>query len=101
MNSSRTTQGTGFFGLLTIVFIVLKLTKVIEWSWIWILSPLWISLVISIVVGISIVAVKYRKSIPCIFKGHNYESKYEVTRFMNGENHKYVTRCSRCGKVRS
>ncbi len=29
--------------MLTIVFIVLKLTKTIDWSWWWVLSPLWIS----------------------------------------------------------
>lgn len=33
--------GVGFLGLLTIVFIVLKLTHVIDWSWIWVLSPMW------------------------------------------------------------
>lgn len=32
--------GIGFFGLLTIVFIVLKLTGYIDWSWFWVLSPL-------------------------------------------------------------
>lgn len=32
--------GIGFCGLLTIVFIVLKLCNVIEWSWFWVLSPL-------------------------------------------------------------
>lgn len=36
--------GVGFLGLLTIVFIVLKLCKVIDWSWWWVLSPLWISI---------------------------------------------------------
>lgn len=35
--------GIGFAGLLTIAFIVLKLTDVIAWSWLWVLSPLWIS----------------------------------------------------------
>lgn len=35
--------GIGFAGLLTIVFVVLKLTGVITWSWLWVLSPLWIS----------------------------------------------------------
>lgn len=35
--------GVGFIGLLTIVFIVLKLTGHINWSWLWVLSPLWIS----------------------------------------------------------
>lgn len=32
--------GIGFCGLLTIVFIILKLTKVICWSWLWVVSPL-------------------------------------------------------------
>ena len=41
--SSVTIQGAGFSGLLTIVFIVLKLIGVINWSWIWVLSPIWIS----------------------------------------------------------
>lgn len=35
--------GIGFVGLLTIVFITLKLTGVIAWSWWWVLSPIWIS----------------------------------------------------------
>jgi len=35
--------GIGFAGLLTIVFIVLKLLGKIDWAWIWVLSPLWIS----------------------------------------------------------
>ena len=33
-------------GVLLVVFIVLKLCKVITWSWVWVLSPLWISLII-------------------------------------------------------
>lgn len=32
----------GFFGLLGLVFIVLKLTGYIAWSWVWVLAPLWI-----------------------------------------------------------
>lgn len=36
----------GFVGLLTILFIALKLTKVIAWSWIWVVSPIWISVLI-------------------------------------------------------
>lgn len=31
-----------FLGVLTIVFIILKLTNVIFWSWLWVLAPLWI-----------------------------------------------------------
>lgn len=40
----------GFLGTLTIVFIVLKLTHNIEWSWWWVLSPLWIPLLLVIVI---------------------------------------------------
>ena len=42
--------GIGFSGVLTIVFIVLKLCKVINWSWVWVLSPIWISMIITIVI---------------------------------------------------
>lgn len=42
--------GIGFFGLLTIVFIVLKLLNVISWSWWWVLSPLWIPVALGIVI---------------------------------------------------
>lgn len=35
-------SGIGFIGLLTILFIGLKLTNHIDWSWLWVLSPLWI-----------------------------------------------------------
>ena len=52
-HGSSTVGGVGFLGLLTIVFIVLKLCKVINWSWIWVLSPLWIGwLVVIILLGI-------------------------------------------------
>lgn len=41
--------GPGFLGLLTILFIGLKLTGHIAWSWWWVLSPLWIPLAILVV----------------------------------------------------
>lgn len=60
MSKTSTTasiSGIGFTGLLTIVFIVLKLTNVINWSWLWVLSPVWIefALVVAIVlIGIGV-----------------------------------------------
>jgi hypothetical protein len=39
-SSSSSSGGIGFLGLLTIVFITLKLTGYIDWSWFWVLSPL-------------------------------------------------------------
>ncbi len=50
--TTKSSGGIGFFGLLTIVFIVLKLTNVIAWSWLWVLSPLWIPFAIGLVIGI-------------------------------------------------
>ena len=38
--------GIGFPGLLTIVFIVLKLLGFITWSWVWVLSPIWIEAIL-------------------------------------------------------
>lgn len=42
-------QGIGFGGILAIVFIVLKLTNVIAWSWWWVTCPLWIPVAICLV----------------------------------------------------
>ena len=52
--------GIGFFGMLTIVFIGLKLAEVITWSWWWVLSPLWlpVSLIILAVVVIAMLKAK-------------------------------------------
>ena len=44
-NSTTVYVGISFCGLLTIVFVVLKLIGVIEWSWLWVLAPLWISFI--------------------------------------------------------
>ena len=43
---------TAFFGFLTLIFILLKIFKAINWQWIWVLSPLWLStaLIISILI---------------------------------------------------
>ncbi len=51
-SSSSSNGGIGFAGLLTIVFIVLKLCKVINWSWLWVLSPIWISIALIIIIVI-------------------------------------------------
>jgi hypothetical protein len=48
-NSSSSGGGIGFTGLLTVAFIVLKLTHFIDWSWWWVLSPLWIGAALALV----------------------------------------------------
>ena len=47
-NTSTSSGGIGFPGLLTALFIGLKLTGYISWSWWWVLSPLWISVLLAI-----------------------------------------------------
>jgi hypothetical protein len=49
-------NNNGWFALvLTLVFIVLKLTDQIDWSWWWVLSPLWLPL--ALVLSIAIIAI--------------------------------------------
>lgn len=57
---------SAFFGFLTLIFILLKIFKAINWQWIWVLSPLWLStaLIISILVIaiiIFIISLIFRK----------------------------------------
>ena len=57
-SSSSASGGIGFTGLLQVAFIVLKLCKVINWSWLWVLSPTWISLILAILIIVFIVWIK-------------------------------------------
>ena len=50
MSSSSSSSGIGFSGALTVLFVGLKLTHVISWPWLWVLSPLWISALIGIAI---------------------------------------------------
>lgn len=49
-NNTSTSGGISISVLLGIVFIVLKLCNVIEWSWWWVLAPFWIPFAISIII---------------------------------------------------
>jgi hypothetical protein len=44
--NNSSSSGIGFGGLLALLFIALKLCGVIDWSWWWVLSPIWIGVVI-------------------------------------------------------
>ena len=56
-SSSSSSGGVGFVGLLTIVFITLKLTHYIDWSWWWVLSPLWIAAIAGIVIFVIVLVI--------------------------------------------
>jgi len=49
-NKSSKNCGIGFVGMLQIAFIVLKLTNFISWSWVMVLSPIWISIILYVVI---------------------------------------------------
>ena len=54
-SSTSSTGGIGFLGMLAILFIGLKLADVIDWSWWWVLSPLWIGFaIIAVIIVIAI-----------------------------------------------
>lgn len=56
--SSRGSGGMGLGGVLLVVFLVLKLTGNIDWSWWWVLSPLWIGGIVALVAISIILLVK-------------------------------------------
>ena len=56
-NEKTTSGGIGFGSLLLLTFIILKLVGVIDWSWWWILSPIWIPVVLLLAVSILLFVV--------------------------------------------
>lgn len=60
-SSSSSSGGIGFVGLLTVAFIVLKLTGYIDWPWIWVLSPIWISICLVIAILLIVLGVVFVK----------------------------------------
>ena len=58
----KRSKGIGLVSTLVTLFIILKLTKIISWSWLWVFSPIWITMIIAIVVfGSILVAGKIKK----------------------------------------
>jgi hypothetical protein len=55
--SSGSSGGIGFVGLLTILFIGLKLGGIIAWSWLWVLSPMWIGFLLFLAICAVLVGV--------------------------------------------
>ena len=58
-DNNSSSGGVGFTGLLAVLFIGLKLGHVINWSWWWVLSPLWIGLAIVIVIIVFVAIVSW------------------------------------------
>ena len=62
LSSSSGGKGTGFFGLLGIAFIVLKLTGYINWSWWIVLSPIWGSILVGLLIFLFVLFVIHRNT---------------------------------------
>jgi hypothetical protein len=60
MADSKSSNGLGIGTILFLIFMVLKLTNYIDWSWWWITAPLWIPIIILGVVGL--IAIFYLKN---------------------------------------
>lgn len=58
-NENDNNVGIGFTGALFLVFLVLKLTHVIDWSWWWITAPLWGGFAIAIIIAIFVFLFSY------------------------------------------
>lgn len=62
MSKQTVTGGVSAWTVLLIVFVVLKLCNLIDWSWGWVLSPLWIPLSIVVLVVIIVLFIYFTKS---------------------------------------
>lgn len=60
--STNNSTGTNISTVLFLIFLVLKLTDTIDWSWWWVTSPLWIAFAIGVVVYLIVVIItSFRK----------------------------------------
>jgi hypothetical protein len=65
-NESSSSGGIGLGGVLFVVFLVLKLTHNIDWSWWWVTAPLWIPAIL----GVSVfVVVCFVACLAALFRG--------------------------------
>lgn len=60
-NRNSSSSGIGICGVLTIVFVVLKLVGVINWSWLLVLCPLWIDILLTVIVLVVLAVLGNRK----------------------------------------
>ena len=58
MSNESKSGGVGIFTVVGVVFIILKLCGLINWSWVWVLSPFWLPVALILVIGIIAVIVR-------------------------------------------
>lgn len=54
-NKSNSSNGLGLGTVLFLIFMTLKLTNYIDWSWWWVTAPLWIPIAIMAIVGLIVI----------------------------------------------
>ena len=74
--------GVGILSILLIVFLVLKLTGNITWAWIWVLSPLWISFLLAVII-IGIGWVAFMMKVPSNSKWKKIEKQLKAQNKQN------------------
>ncbi len=57
-SNSSSSGGVGFFGLMFLIFMTLKLTGFIDWSWWWVTAPLWGGFVLIFIIIIIVALIK-------------------------------------------
>lgn len=61
-NNSKSSGGIGILGIMFLIFMTLKLTGFIDWSWWWVTAPLWGGIVLTILIAIIIyISLKHLK----------------------------------------
>ena len=60
--SKKRSKSMGLCGSLVILFIILKIMDIISWSWLWVFSPIWITLITCVVAfGLILVVGRIKK----------------------------------------
>lgn len=63
MSDNKSSNGIGFGTVLFLIFMTLKLTNTIDWSWWWVTSPLWIPLALIILILGIVALVAYLREL--------------------------------------
>jgi hypothetical protein len=58
MSTQASASGISFWSLLGLLFIGLKLGGIIEWSWLWVLSPFWIPFALAFLI-VALIGIAY------------------------------------------
>ncbi len=58
MAKNNSSGGVGFFGLMFLIFMTLKLIGAINWSWWWVTSPLWLGFILIVLLILIIESIK-------------------------------------------